>query len=65
MKLKHRVVVMKQEPDGSEKREVIHPWMNPSTAEYLSDKEAERIAEDPLRYITIESNEREVNSCPL
>lgn len=66
MQVKHRVVVMKQELDGSEKKETIHPWMSPSAAEYLSDKEALRVAEDPLRYVTIESNEKEeATSCPL
>ena len=52
---KHRVVVIRQRADGSEVRELVSRWMTPDAAEVESDREAQRVAEDPARYVSIES----------
>mgnify|MGYP001587425306 CR=1 FL=1 len=68
MQVKHRVVVVRQEEYG-EVRETVSGWITPYEAELLSDKEAERVADDPTRYVTIEANKpsksEEVESCPI
>lgn len=69
MKVKHRVVVVRQLNGfaDNEEHERVYPWMTPDEAERLSDKVAAEfaISNDPTRYISIESNEKEVESCPL
>lgn len=67
MAVKHRVVVMREVKPGVEEHERAYPWMSPSEAEYLSDKVAAEfsISDDPTRYISIESDAEEVESCPL
>lgn len=67
MILKHRVVVMYQDlVADKERRETVYPWMTPDEAESFSDKIAQDIAPDPVRYVLIESNKPEVaESCPI
>ena len=57
-KLKHRVVMIHQNLDTHEEVKVsISHWMTPGEAEVYSDKEAQRVANDPRRYVLIESNQ--------
>ena len=60
MKLQHRVVTIYQNlKTGNDERETVGAWISPAEAEVLSDKAAQDLEDDSVRYVLIEANRPE------